>query len=201
MKKEKKNDLTFILIFIIGVTLSFAFLFQSSYAKYKKQISGDVKFSIAEWNIYLNNENITGKDSLENNLIPIYDKNDYIKENAIAPGSTGYVDLNIDATNVDVTFAYSIETSIPDESVVKDLKITHYQIAPENETSTKIVYDGTTPITGTILHNTPTTTIRLFIIWDDSETNTMDNTTDTLAATNSKNQGIIKTTINFIQKK
>lgn len=201
MEKKKNKELTFILIFFIGITLSLVFLFQSSYAKYRKQISGDIKLAIAQWNIILNNENINGKDKLENNITPIYDSNPYIEKNLVAPGSTGYVDLVINAAAVDVTFAYTLETTIPDESAIKDLKITEYEINPDGTGTKKIAYDEKNPLSGTILHNTPLTTIRLYIIWDDSDTNIMDNTEDTKAAANIENQGIIKTTIKFTQKK
>lgn len=199
--KGKKKDLSFTIIFFICITLSLIFLFQSSYAKYRKQVSGDTSFSIAQWNIVLNDENIQGKTTLENSISPTYDKNDYVNDNVIAPGSTGYVDLIINSSNVDVTFNYSLTTSIPDESAVKDLKITHYQVNPEYATSTKKEYDATSgPLTGTIIHNTETTTIRLYIIWDDTITNIMDNATDTSVATNTENIALIKTTINFTQK-
>ncbi|MDO5393989.1 MAG: hypothetical protein Q4F33_05230 [Mycoplasmatota bacterium] len=201
MEKKRKKELTFILIFFICVTLSLAYLFQASYAKYKKQISGNVKFSIAEWNIKLNNENINGKNVLENAISPTYYKNDFVEENVIAPGSTGYVDLKIDASAVDVTFNYSLTTSIPEESAIKDLKITHYQYDPDIATNEKIVYDNNTPLTGTIVHNTESTVIRLYIIWNDSEENIMDNKADTEAASNSENHGIIKATFNFTQAK
>lgn len=201
MEKKKKKDLTFILIFFITITLSLTYLFQTSYAKYKKQIDGNAQFSIAQWNIILNNENINGKNTLENNITPTYDDNEFVEDNVIAPGSTGYIDLLIDASTVDVTFDYTLQTSIPEESAIQDLKITHYQYNPESPNSEKLAYDNTQPLTGTILHNTKLTTIRLYIIWDDSETNTMDNIADTAAASTAENQGIIKTTFNFIQKK
>lgn len=201
MEKKKKKDLAFILIFFITVTLSLTYLFQTSYAKYKKQIEGNAKFTIAQWNIVLNNENINGKNTLENDIIPNYDKNEFVEENVIAPGSTGYIDLLIDASAVDVTFDYSLQTSIPEESAIQDLKITHYQYEPESPNSEKIAYDNSQPLTGTILHNTKLTTLRLYIIWDDNETNTMDNIADTKAASNADSLGIIKTTFNFTQKK
>lgn len=201
MRRRKKKELAFSIIFFICITLTLSFLFQSSYAKYRKQVTTDTKFIIARWKIILNDEDINGKTALENVISPTYDQNEYVNENVIAPGSTGYVDLIIKSSDVDVTFNYSLTTSIPEESAVKDLIITHYQIDPELGTSPKKEYDNTTgPITGTIIHNTESTTIRLFIKWDDSENNIMDNPTDTLVATNTENLAIIKTAINFSQK-
>lgn len=201
MRKKKRHELTFLIMFFTFITLAFAFLFQASYAKYRKQISGTTKFSIAQWNIVLNDENINGKTTLEQNISPTYDKNEYVNENVIAPGSTGYVDLKIESSDVDVTFNYSLTTEIPAESSVSDLKVTHYQIDPDLGTTTKQAYDSANgPITGTIIHNTEKTTIRLFIEWDDSETNNMDNAADTEAARSTENQGIIKAIINFTQK-
>lgn len=201
MRRRKKKEIVFIITLFAAITLSLAFLFQPAYAKYRKQISGNTEFTIAQWKIVLNSEDINGKTTLENKISPTYDKNEYVNENVIAPGSTGYVDLIINSKEVDVTFNYSLTTSIPDESAVKDLKITHYQIDPEEATSTKVAYDSTKgPITGSITHNTETTVIRLYIVWDDSDTNIMDNAADTSVATNTENLAIIKTTINFTQQ-
>ena len=55
---KKKNDIKFVIVFVIVVGLSLLYLFQSSYAKYRKQIEGDVRTTIASWNIKVNNEMI-----------------------------------------------------------------------------------------------------------------------------------------------
>ena len=199
--KGKKKDITFIIIFFLSVTMMLAYLFQSSYAKYRKNIEAESSLRIASWDIKLNNESLAGKTKLTNNLTPTYIENEYVNSGVIAPGCEGYVDINIDAAKVDVTFTYSVIVALADDNVVEDLEITHYQINPSYSTSEKKqLNQNSKKVTGTILHNTALTTIRLFVSWDDSETNIMDNKKDTAIAIDPKAEAIIKATINFTQK-
>ena len=105
---ENKKDLRFIIIFIVIVGISLLYLAQASYAKYRRQIDGNVEATVAQWNIKVNNELINNKSVLTNDIIPYLESNPYIKENVIAPGGTGYFDLSIDGTEVDVDFTYQI---------------------------------------------------------------------------------------------
>lgn len=199
--KGKKKDITFIIIFFLSVTMMLAYLFQSSYAKYRKNIEAESSLRIASWDIKLNNESLAGKTKLTNNLTPTYIENEYVNSGVIAPGGEGYVDINIDAAKVDVTFTYSVTVALADDNVVEDLKITHYQINPTYATSEKKqLNQNSKKVSGTILHNTALTTIRLFVSWDDSETNIMDNKKDTAIAIDPNAEVIIKATINFTQK-
>lgn len=199
--KGKKKDITFIIIFFLSVTMMLAYLFQSSYAKYRKNIEAESSLRIASWDIKLNNESLAGKTKLTNNLTPTYIENEYVNSGVIAPGGEGYVDINIDAAKVDVTFTYSVTVALADDNVVEDLKITHYQINPTYATSEKKqLNQNSKKVAGTILHNTALTTIRLFVSWDDSETNIMDNKKDTAIAIDPNAEAIIKATINFTQK-
>ncbi|MCI8460343.1 MAG: hypothetical protein HFE81_02995 [Bacilli bacterium] len=198
MEKEKKKDLKFILISTLIISMSLLYLFQTSYAKYKKQLNGNVLSNIASWNIKVNNETIKNKMSLEKDIIPVFNKNDYIKENVLAPGSTGYFDLTIDAENVDVDFIYEITEEKTSDSLI-DLKITSYEL---NDSGTKIPYDETTPLTGELLKNTKDTKIRLYFGWDDNEeTQVMNNVEDTNYAQKPNVKGNLKLKLHFIQKK
>lgn len=199
--KGKKKDITFIIIFFLSVTIMLAYLFQSSYAKYRKNIEAESSLRIASWDITLNNESLAGKTKLTNNLTPTYIENEYVNTGVIAPGGEGYVDININAAKVDVTFTYSVTVALADDNVVEDLKITHYQINPSYATSEKKqLNQNSKKVTGTIIHNTTLTTIRLFVSWDDSETNIMDNKKDTAIAIDPNAEATIKATINFTQK-
>lgn len=195
---EKKKDIKFIIISILIISTSLLYLFQASYAKYKKEIKGNVKADIASWNIKVNNETIKNKMSLEKDIIPVFDENDYIKENVLGPGSTGYFDLLIDAESVDVDFIYEIST-IKDLNSLADLKITSYEL---NDSKTKIPYDEANKLTGELLKNTKNTKIRLYFEWDDNEeTQSMNNIEDTNYAQKENINGNIKLSLHFIQKK
>lgn len=192
----KKKDLSFVVIFIVIVTISLMYLAQASYAKYRRQVNGDVEATIARWNITVNNELINNKTALTNFIIPTLDTNQYVKSGVLAPGGTGYFDIIINATDVDVDFDYTINGEINQSTPLSDLKITQYE-----QGNTTRVYNNSTGITGTIEKNTVNTTIRIYFEWDDSNTNTMDNQADTEYATQTTTPDAkIKVTINFIQK-
>ncbi len=200
MKRKKSQDITFIIIFVLCTSLSLAYLLQTSYAKYRKNINVETKFKIAEWNIILNNENINGKTTLSSAIQPTYYGNEYTDEGVIAPGMSGHADLIIDATNVDVDFNYNISLTIPEESILKDLIITNYQLNPSDSASVITPFDQSGNLVGTIARHTENTTIRLYITWNDNEDNIMDNEADTLAAADPTIDGIINANVSFTQK-
>ncbi len=197
MTEEKIKDLKFIIIFIVIVTVSITYLTQTSLAKYRKQAEADINVNIAEWNIMVNNETINNKTALTQAIVPSFTGNEYVKDSVIAPGSTGYCDIIINASKVDVDFIYEISATVPEESDVKDLKISGYTINPSVNT-TETPYDEETIITGSITKNSGNNTIRLYIKWEE-ENGTMDNTEDTNAAINS-GKALIKANLKFQQK-
>ena len=193
----KKKDIYFIIIFILIVSFSFLYLFQTSYAKYRRQTNATVQGTIANWNIKINNETIKNKTTLTNVVTPTIDTNQYVKTGTLAPGSTGYFDIIIDATEVDVDFTYSITGEVDEDTPLLDLELTDYKIG----TGQKTTING--PITGDITKNTASTTIRVFFEWNDDEnTNQMDNADDTdYATTDDYETTNIKVTIHFQQKR
>ena len=52
----KVKDLKFIIVFIVVLACSFTYLYQSSYAKYRKRVTADVGLTVAKWTIKINNE-------------------------------------------------------------------------------------------------------------------------------------------------
>ena len=126
---KKRRDLTFIVFFVLVFCLSITYLFQTSYAKYRKQIAGELNADIASWIIKVNNEDITESRTLENEIIPIFDANQYVKANTIAPGSTGYFDIIIETVNVDVD--YNVERVDSKEATdLQDLILKQYEVSP-----------------------------------------------------------------------
>ena len=201
MKKNVNKDIKFILIFIFIVAFSFCYLFQTSLAKYRKQVNGNISLNIAKWNIKINNESVDNKSVLANNIVPVFEGNEYAKDSVLAPGSKGYCDIIIDAEDVDVDFTYELTISIPEENSIKDLKTTDYVINPTADNTNKLTYSSNTPITGTILHKTKSTKIRLYFEWYDEEDNQMNNKDDTEVGINEESKAIISANIKFSQKK
>ena len=66
MKKMDKKDLQFIVIFIVVLACSFTYLYQSSYAKYRKRVTAGIDLKVAKWTIKINNEDVKNKKMLTN---------------------------------------------------------------------------------------------------------------------------------------
>lgn len=200
MKKINKKDLRFIVIFIVVLACSFTYLYQSSYAKYRKRVTADVDLTVAKWTIKINNEDIKNNKVLTNKLVPEFEESEYTKANVLAPGSKGYCDIVIDSSNVDVNFQISLIAKVPPESAIVDLRVTDYIINPSDTNTTKIEYSELEEIQIPVVHNTPKTTIRLFIKWDDDPTTQkMDNEADTNAAVDTSSEALIEINTNFTQ--
>lgn len=172
---KKRKDLTFIMIFFLTLCLSITYLFQTSYAKYRKQLEGELNTTIASWLIKVNNEDITQSRTLENEIIPVFDTNPYVKENTIAPGSTGYFDIIIETVNVDVDYNVEIVDS-KEATDLQDFVLKQYEL---NDSGTRIdITDHT--FSKDFTKNTEQTKIRFYFVWDDDEaTQTMNNQDDT----------------------
>ena len=200
MKKMDKKDLQFIVIFIVVLACSFTYLYQSSYAKYRKRVTAGIDLKVAKWTIKINNEDVKNKKMLTNKLIPEFEESEYTKANVLAPGSKGYCDIVIDSTNVDVNFQITLIAKIPTESAIKDLRVTDYIINPSETNTNKVAYTELEEIQIPVVHNTPQTSIRLFIEWDDNPTTqTMDNEADTNAAVDISSEALIEINTNFTQ--
>ncbi len=189
MNVERIKDLKFILLFVAVIAIALIYLSQSSLAKYRKQTEGSMEGTIAHWNIKLNGEDI--HSTMTNTITPTINSNEYTKDGVIAPGTTGYFTLEIDATDVDVDFTYDIDFESLND--LEDIKVTSYEIDGTT-------YDVTDTVGGTITHNTGATTIKCNFEWYDEADNVMDNQTDTSTAINNTTADI-KVIIRFTQVK
>lgn len=191
-----KSRKTIFILLIISLSISTFFVSQS-YAKYLSSASEEATIQIARWKILVNNKDIRDKSTVNTIITPVFNGNDNIASNIIAPTSEGYFDLLIDAREADVSFKYKIDISVNEESPIKDLIATKYTI---NNTTTTELTSGTQSIENTILHkdNTEIITIRVYIKWIDDENATMNNQEDTLA-TESTTPAKMNVSINFTQ--
>ena len=189
-----KKKIIMVLAFT-SLLISFCFIGES-YAKYVTTIDNVASMSVARWRILVNNQDIRNNPEISETLTPTIIENEHIKPGVIAPTSEGYFDLIIDATDVDVSFKYTITPTTPSDSCVKDLKVTSYSI----NDGEKINIDADA-ITNNILYSDSERKLnmRIFIKWVDDETQTMDNKADTAITTNASCKGVIKVVTNFIQ--
>lgn len=198
MTDTKKKDLKFILLFIILVSCCLLYLFQSSYAKYRRKLEGTVSADIASWNIKVNGEDIANKKTLTTTIEPTFLESENIKAGVIAPGVEGYYTITIDASNVDVNFLCSIHSDVSPDSSVSDLKTLSYVVNPASNDDEKLTYSADTGIVQQISKNTAQTVFRIYIKWDDDD-GMMDNQADTEVATNGASKALINVTLQFSQ--
>ena len=135
----KMNIRIKILSVFIPLCLFLCFM-SNTYSRYVADTTGNLKMSFAQWQILVNNEDIINNSSSSIVLTPVIDENENVVNNKIAPSSSGYFDINIDPSNVDVSFNYSISLDVLNENI-PDLIITKYAILDENGTIVLEYYD------------------------------------------------------------
>ena len=185
-----------VVITVLLLLVSSYFLYQGAYAKYRKKVIQKVDISLARWDIVLNNESIAGKNTISSTVIPKFESNDYMAEGVLAPGVSGYFDIEIDACKVDVSFSYELTVAVADQEAYPDIIAYGYTIDPDNNNEISDISGAV--ITGSVVHNTPLTKLRIYIKWDDSIDNAMDNAADTALAISNASLGM-KATFLFSQ--
>ena len=194
MKKNKKILFFIILILLLIISL----IIINTYAKYLSSASSSANVSIAKWNIKVNEITIKDQTDISSTIIPVFPGNENIASGIIAPTAEWYFDLMIDIQDVDVSFNYKITSSVAENSPVKDFVITGYSV----DDGPKIEFqpDDEKSISEDILLDSgiKNRKIRIYIKWVDDESQTMDNSDDTLAAV-SDTPAIFNVNINFSQ--
>lgn len=168
---------------------------QDSYAKYISSASANSNFTIAEWTFKVNDQDVLQTSDFSDTIVPVLDSNNNIKEGYIAPGSTGYFDVNIDYTNVGVSFSEELKLSYPSSNSVSDLVITGYSL--NNGSVTALSSSNSILLNHYLSETTRVDNIRVFVKWVDGSTEKMNNTQDTEAAKNG--QASVKVDLHLIQ--
>ena len=165
-----------------------------TYAKYTSSVDETTNISIARWRILVNDYDIRSSSTTSNLISPTFSGNTNIASGVIAPTATGYFDIEIDATDTDLSFNYTISIANDVDSLVSDVRVTSCMRGASPVT----VSNGT--ITGTVRLSDPrVNTITCYIEWNDGLNSTMDNAADTLAAVDDDAVATINVSANFIQ--
>ena len=198
MKESKNKDLRFVILFLVIVSCSLIYLFQSSYAKYRRGISGSVSADIASWNIKVNEEEIANKKTLTNTITPVFTANSSHAEGVIAPGVEGYYRITIDASDVDVPFEVTIHSDVSKDSSISDLKTVTWTPKNSEGANHNFPYNAEMGVVQKIDRNTDKYTFELRIKWDD-ENGSMDNQADTSIGIDSNSKALMNVTLHFSQ--
>lgn len=190
------------------ISISFSLsMMSNTYSRYIASTTNSIETPFAKWQIMINNEDITSNNEASITFNPIIEKNENIKENTIAPSSKGYFDINIDPTNVDVSFSYKINLNIENDNM-PDLLITKYAILDENYIEgdeLNLINLDNNEINNSMIYNNSTFnkyTIRVFFEWYEGENELMNDQDDTNIgkdAVTNNNKLIINANIEFKQ--
>lgn len=150
-----------------------------TYSKYLTEAESTTNIAVARWRILVNGQDIRNSADLSQVITPVFYEDSNIASGIIAPTSRGYFDISIDCQAADVSFEYEIEITPNASSSVTDLVATGYSIDGSSITT---LADGDNIIEQVPVSTNPgTIDIRVYIEWNDSESETMNNAADTAA--------------------
>lgn len=192
------NHRKFLLLLICICICFMLFFIVQIYAKYITTTEGSTSLTIANWNILVNNSSIKNNTDISNSIVPVFPGNEHISSNIIAPSATGYFDLYLDFSNVDVSFKYEITASAHKDSSIQDLVSTGYSV-DDGEIINFETYNTTLTDNIYLSNELRTRKIRIYILWNDDEaTQTMSNSDDTLTTINNT-PALLHVNISFTQ--
>lgn len=208
-----KTRIKIMLVFMsLALTVS---LMSNTYSRYVADTTGSLEVQFAKWKILVNETDITSGNVSSIELTPVVDENENVAQNKLAPSSKGYFDIEIDPTDVEVSFDYEISLEVLNENI-PDLLVTKYSLIKGDADLDKDSIDRIdivdNVITGTMRYKNVASgsdevfafepfTIRVYFEWvDNEEVSTMSDEADTQIGLNAENYTLqIKANIKFEQ--
>ena len=169
-----------IIFFVALMSLFYCLtLMQDTYAKYISSADATAGLTIARWNILLNDQDILVSSNFSDTIVPTFEGTDNIKSDVIAPTAEGYFEIELDGTDTDVSFDYTISITKPNTNTVD-----------EDDITGEILFDDLDKVKN----------FTFYVEWDDNEsTQTMNNAQDT--ATTNGGEASFYITVNVVQKR
>ena len=196
-----KTKLKVLIVFaMLAFTLS---IVSNTYSRYVAAAEESIDLALANWQILLNDEDITNSSSSVGSINPVILENENVANNKLAPSSVGYFDIDIDASSVELSFNYNIK--INKNEILDDLLITKYKIIEEGSDPEETEYINVVnnEINGTFDYSNEVLAkpfkIRVFFEWFDDENEESDDASDTEIIKNN-NSLTLDATIKFTQK-
>ena len=189
-----------IYILLIGIIILLtSIIIGNTVAKYITSASSNADINIARWQVLVNNQDITSATTLNNVITPVFPGTNDIASGVIAPTAEGYFDIDIDATNTDVSLSYEVTIGPNEDSIVTDLVLSGYSIDEGEKQQVVEDENGDFKIQGQIRYNSQDKdiTLRVYLKWnDDTEDGaTMTNSDDT--STTQEEQSVAKVNVNL----
>ena len=208
-----KTRIKIMLVFMsLALTVS---LMSNTYSRYVADTTGSLEVQFAKWKILVNENDITSGNVSSIELTPVVDENENVAKNKLAPSSKGYFDIEIDPTDVEVSFDYEISLEVLNENI-PDLLVTKYSLIKGDTDLDKDTVEMNdivdNVISGTFRYKNVASgsdevfafepfTIRVYFEWiDNEEVSTMSDEADTQIGLNAENYTLqIKANIKFEQ--
>ena len=184
---REKNKVRIIEILCVISLIITIFSIQRTYARYFEQVDTTYNTNIKRWLVKVNDKIVHEEETLNEVMEPIIVENENVNPDILVPGQTGYFEMLIDYTDVDVAFEYEFTMEQLNETPLDDFEIYGYEVWDVVDgVNTVIETTETSEIKGVI---DPTTEfnsagekkreIRILFRWNDGEGSTMDNKADT----------------------
>lgn len=179
--KEKNKIKIIEILCMISLIITIVSI-QRTYARYFEQVDTTYNTNIKRWLVKVNDTIIHDAQTLNEVMEPIITENENVNTDILVPGQTGYFEMLIDYTDVDLTFEYEFSMEQLNETPLDDFEIYGYEVI-DGETHTitetseiKGIIDPTTELNSA---GEKKREIRILFRWNDGEENTMDNKADT----------------------
>lgn len=155
--KKRLIIVSLIILLITSVVL------MDTYALFETNANATKELTKGRWIIEINGEDITETETITLDDF-VYDNSVHTQDGYFAPGSDVYFDIEIDATDTDVSVIYEIDI---DDSALEDHPNITFSV--ENLDTNEEIDEF--PMTDTILlsSNDRTITLRVHLTWEDDE--------------------------------
>lgn len=175
---KEKTRLRIIQILCIISILITIFSIQRTYAKYYEKVDSTYQTGIKRWLINVNTYNIHEMNELSQVMQPILVDDENMNNNILVPGRTGYFEMALDYSAVDLTFEYEFNIEQLNKKPLEDFEIYGYEVIGADGTSTvtetkkiKGVIDPTTEVDS---NGEKKRNIRILFRWNDENADTTD---------------------------
>lgn len=120
---------------LIVLILAFIFLIltvisiQTTYARFVTALTARSYVEIGSWLLRVNDQNIIEETDFSSTLTPVFEvRGDLISSDIIAPTSIGYIDININYSDVTVPFKYNLSYEQDATLKIEDFNLVRYEI-------------------------------------------------------------------------
>lgn len=179
---KEKNKVRIIEILCVISLIITIFSIQRTYARYFEQVDTTYNTNIKRWLVKVNDKIVHEAETLNEVMEPIIVENENVNPDILVPGQTGYFEMLIDYTEVDVVFEYEFSIEQLNETPLEDFEIYGYEVIDEDDhtiTETSEIKGIIDPTTEVNSAGEKKREIRVLFRWNDGEGSTMDNRADT----------------------